>query len=124
MIYGHKWTAIAEADDGTWLQGLCGLSPRQVAHGLSKTVTRNNPWPPTLPEFRIICIDTCDDDLDEYINELAFSDIDSFTYSHLITREIEQRKNQVREKATEAFYQQQFKNAANHNMRLAHNGKD
>ncbi len=55
-IYGHKWTSINETDDGTWLTGLSDVEPDQVAHGLSILVTDHHDWPPTLPEFRDLCI--------------------------------------------------------------------
>jgi hypothetical protein len=52
-IYGHKWTsAYGETDDGTWLKGMSDITPEQVAHGLSECLKRQDPWPPTLPEFR------------------------------------------------------------------------
>lgn len=52
-IYGHKWTsAYGETDDGTWLKGMSDITPEQVAHGLTECLKRQDPWPPTLPEFR------------------------------------------------------------------------
>lgn len=56
-IYGHKWTSVNESDDGTWLTGLSDVEPDQVAHGLSRLVTEHHEWPPTLPEFRDLCLD-------------------------------------------------------------------
>ena len=61
-IYGHKWTSsFGEADDGTWLQGLQGLHPPQLAVGLRRCLDREDPWPPNLPEFRRLCLPTIDD---------------------------------------------------------------
>lgn len=54
-IYGHKWSSVAESDDGTWLDGLRGITPEEVAHGLSGCMGRDNDWPPDLPEFRKLC---------------------------------------------------------------------
>jgi len=55
-IYGHKWeTAYGECDDGTWLQGLSGVSPDQVAHGLGVVMEIGDEWPPSLPAFRQMC---------------------------------------------------------------------
>lgn len=56
-IYGHKWTSsygLDDADD-TWLRGLGGITPSEIAAGLSACVLRADPWPPTLPEFRAMC---------------------------------------------------------------------
>ena len=56
-IYGHKWlTTFGERDDGTWLQGLTGLLPDELAQGLRACLTRADEWPPTLPEFRRVCL--------------------------------------------------------------------
>lgn len=55
-IYGHKWTSIAEADDGTWLAGLQDLKPSQIAIGLGNLLQAGTEWPPSLPEFRDLCL--------------------------------------------------------------------
>lgn len=61
-IYGHRWTSSygdsTEQDGaaGTWAKGLAGLTPAQVADGLRACVVRSDPWPPTLPEFRALCL--------------------------------------------------------------------
>lgn len=56
-MYGHKWTsAYGETDDGTWIKGLAGLSLEQISHGLRECLKRNDPWPPSLPEFRAMCV--------------------------------------------------------------------
>ena len=54
-IYGHKWTSIVKVDDGTWLDGLRGISPDQVIEGLGRLVDEGFDWPPTLPEFKKLC---------------------------------------------------------------------
>ena len=57
MVYGHKWiSAYGTADDGTWLVGLGDITPKQVGVGLEKVRTSAEPWPPTLPEFRAMCM--------------------------------------------------------------------
>jgi hypothetical protein len=62
-IYGHKWvSSYGEKDDGTWKRGLMDLTPMQLAHGLGKCVTRTDSvWPPSLPEFRAMCLPCADD---------------------------------------------------------------
>ncbi len=56
-IYGHKWvSSYGEMDDGTWLTGLGDVTPEQVGAGLEKCRTSAEPWPPTLPEFRAMCL--------------------------------------------------------------------
>lgn len=60
-IYGHRWTA-AYGDDPdrgageTWAKGLAGVSPAQLAAGLTTSIASADPWPPTLPEFRARCL--------------------------------------------------------------------
>lgn len=56
-IYGHRWTSgFTEADDGTWLTGLRDLLPEELAAGLRACIHREDDWPPTLPEFRRLCL--------------------------------------------------------------------
>jgi hypothetical protein len=60
-IYGHKWTSAygedAESGAGeTWAIGLSGLDARDINTGLSAAITSNDPWPPTLPQFRAMCL--------------------------------------------------------------------
>lgn len=64
-IYGHKWSssmgesAIANGALSdvaqTWATGLNGVTGEQLAAGLHACINRNEPWPPTLPEFRALC---------------------------------------------------------------------
>lgn len=56
-IYGHKWaSAYGETDaDDTWARGLHDVSPQQLAAGLHACLKRTDTWPPTLPEFIVLC---------------------------------------------------------------------
>lgn len=64
-MYGHKFTsAFGESAvvDGeltdvasTWASGLRGVTGEQIAKGLHACCQRDDPWPPTLPEFRNAC---------------------------------------------------------------------
>jgi hypothetical protein len=61
-IYGYKWTSAygedAEAGAGeTWASGLSGLPPRAINIGLSAALVSSDPWPPTLPQFRAMCLE-------------------------------------------------------------------
>lgn len=60
-IYGHKWAAAygegaATGAGRTWGKGLRGLSNAQLAHGLEVALVSADPWPPTLPQFRSMCL--------------------------------------------------------------------
>jgi hypothetical protein len=60
-IYGHRWTSAYgdNPNEGaalTWAKGLGGLQSRQVADGLRACLASADPWPPTLPEFRAMCL--------------------------------------------------------------------
>lgn len=60
-VYGHKWTSAYGADPAagagsTWATGLCGLTSGQVSDGMQACIVSSNPWPPTLPEFRGMCL--------------------------------------------------------------------
>lgn len=66
-IYGHRWNSsygdMSEHADGrltttgdTWRRGLLGITPAQIAVGLNSCIVSAEPWPPTLPEFRALCL--------------------------------------------------------------------
>lgn len=56
QLYGHRWlSSYGEADDGTWLAGLQGVTPEQLAIGVQHCVQRGESWPPSMPEFRSRC---------------------------------------------------------------------
>ena len=60
-IYGYRWTSAygEDAEKGageTWSKGLSGISPRGIADGLSAALVSSDPWPPTLPQFRAMCL--------------------------------------------------------------------
>lgn len=61
-IYGHRWTSAYGDDPNqgaalTWAKGLERMTPAQLAHGLSSAITSADGWPPSLPEFRALCLD-------------------------------------------------------------------
>lgn len=62
FMYGHRWTSnYGTEDDGTWRKGLAGLTPAQIGTGLVKCLERRpaaaeEDWPPTLNEFRAMCL--------------------------------------------------------------------
>ena len=101
-IYLHRWTSGAgDADDGTWLTGLKGLTPERLAHGLRECITRTDPWPPSLPEFRGLCLDllgadaAVDDALREptrtEIGEWLQQAVDMWDRRHLSDRDLRRR---------------------------------
>lgn len=58
-MYGSKFAAAWDGQnlDGvkrTWADGLMGLSPQQVGEGIKRCLSRE--WPPSLPEFRSLCL--------------------------------------------------------------------
>lgn len=57
--YGRKftdlWAAVAEEElEVTLIQDLSGLTPQQINNGYKRM--RDEIWPPTIPEFRIWCL--------------------------------------------------------------------
>lgn len=65
-IYGHRWnSAYGDCLDSsgrltlaadTWRRGLAGITERQVAVGIQSALVSADPWPPTLPSFRSLCL--------------------------------------------------------------------
>lgn len=66
-IFGYRWERQAGAQPLTpddtltdralvWRDGLQGVSMAQIAAALDGLVKRSDGWPPTLPEFRALCL--------------------------------------------------------------------
>ncbi len=66
-IYPNKFSAAcgisAVHDNGaltdvaqTWASGLHGISGKQLAVGLGVVIASGREWPPSLPEFRVMCL--------------------------------------------------------------------
>lgn len=60
-VYGHRWSSSYGVDPAagageTWARGLAGLTPQQVGQGVDSCIASSDPWPPTLPAFRAMCL--------------------------------------------------------------------
>lgn len=60
-VYGPRWTSAFGDDAGkgaglTWAKGLAGLSLDQISTGVEAALVSADGWPPTLPEFRAMCL--------------------------------------------------------------------
>lgn len=56
-IYGHAWTSqFGKHDNGTWLVGLSYISQSDIKYGLQECLHSGEKWPPTLPQFRRMCL--------------------------------------------------------------------
>jgi hypothetical protein len=66
-IYGHRWTSAygerCDDDSGTltiagdsWQRGLSGVGEAKIGTGLNACLMAADPWPPTLPAFRAMCL--------------------------------------------------------------------
>src|SRR3569833_1261277 len=59
-IYPHRWSATLGAPGSsafrTWRRALADLSVAQLARGVAACICRSDPWPPSLPEFRTLCL--------------------------------------------------------------------
>lgn len=57
MFFGYRWVnSYGEADNGTWRAGLCDVTPEQIMRGIDVCRLSGRDWPPTLPEFRKMCV--------------------------------------------------------------------
>ena len=119
MIYSHKWSSHAEADDGTWLQGLRGLSPAQVAHGLSMLIKNFISWPPSLPEFKKLCIGADDEELEQHIQEYAFKEFDSYYINQMSQDKRDSAIRLAKEPATKDYLDKKLNDAVNANIEQA-----
>jgi hypothetical protein len=57
-LYGHKWVSSygEEADpDGVWALALLDVEWNQMQGGFQDLINSGSTWPPSAPEFKIIC---------------------------------------------------------------------
>ena len=56
-IYGHKWTSSygTSDTDGTWAKALADMSNDDLKAGFFACLHSGEAWPPSLPEFRVMC---------------------------------------------------------------------
>jgi hypothetical protein len=59
-VFGYRWvSAFGECDEsGTWAKGLAGLTGDDLARGIRRVIDAGMSWPPSLPEFRVLCTPT------------------------------------------------------------------
>lgn len=62
-IFGHRWTSTyGETDTAiigagrTWATALAGMGPEQIRRGIAAAALGADPWPPSLPAFRALCL--------------------------------------------------------------------
>jgi len=66
-VYPNRWrSAMGESPNtpegaltvygDTWAKGLAGLTAEELGRGLESCITRSDPWPPVLAEFRALCL--------------------------------------------------------------------
>lgn len=83
-IYGHKWSShlgVASDADGRltdaakmWQKGLVGITLDNLKAGFDALVLQAHAWPPSLPEFRKLCLARAGADvptLDQVVSILA-----------------------------------------------------
>lgn len=57
--FGDMWAGSSlDTLIAFWTRGLRGYTPREIKRGIGALETR--PWPPTLPEFKLLCRPTVD----------------------------------------------------------------
>lgn len=138
MIYGHRWTSsYGEKDDGTWLEGLRGLTATHLAKGINRMINRCGDWPPTLPVFRRLCMDH--PDMDEAIDRAMRQTcsgpvpkamrrkIGSWDLNHLPERELRRKLESVYNETVAQVEHIQLKTAyieAIHTARLTHEAQE
>jgi hypothetical protein len=60
-IFGHRWTSNYGEDPrghvaDTWSRALADLPPSQITRGIEAAAHGSDGWPPSLPEFRALCL--------------------------------------------------------------------
>ena len=117
--YGHKFKPFGESDGGTWLRGLRGLSPNQIAHGFNLLIKEMHDWPPSLPEFKKLCIGADDEELEQHIQEYAFKEFDSYYINQMSQDKRDSAIRLAKEPATKDYLDKKLNDAVNVNIEQA-----
>lgn len=59
--YPHKWVSAVGDDSRSpagraWARSLAGLTRQHIDRGLDACRNSSDPWPPSLPEFKALCL--------------------------------------------------------------------
>ena len=57
-MYGTKWTSHYKEIDvyNVWINALTGINTPAIKHALESCLITYPDWPPTLPQFRFLCL--------------------------------------------------------------------
>lgn len=122
-LFGNKWVSnYGELDDGTWLIGLSGLAPEDITIGLKAVIQSGESWPPSLPEFRTMCLGITEREKQGWIEQVAFEGLDSFALNHLTQEHIDARLRQYKARGLEKCLQENLAKCVEKNqLRLTNN---
>ena len=112
-IYGHRWSSSygSEPND-TWVMLLTRLSRAEVAEGVKACISRFSGWPPTLPEFRNLCLQIPDQDtavrnaLDDHGGKIALQmrgTLTSWDRQHMTRESLERHYRSVYEQCAQEY---------------------
>lgn len=87
--FHHRWTSIhgddfAETSGTVWAVELAGLGQRAIERGLREAVRQ--PWPPSLGEFKGMCLGVLS--LEEVIRQRAGKAVDQHPFTVLVGRKL------------------------------------
>ena len=105
-VYGRTWTGqyageTAKVASAAWGDGLFDLTDEHLEAGKRATLKRYGDWPPSLPEFRRLCLELGGDadallaamnqDRDHPIGRYIVAGISSWDWNHMTTEALEKR---------------------------------
>lgn len=99
QIFGPRWTTAfgdtpAEGAGELWASGLANMTAAQIKRGIAAAALGADPWPPTLPAFRALCLGIpsqaaalkdAQGPRREPFSRLLWSFVDSWTLAHVDT---------------------------------------
>lgn len=102
-MFGHKWTSIATSDDGTWLSALRGVTPGQLMSGIMRVENGIWEWPPSLSEFKMLCLGVDHGKMEEFIRKQALERFSSFDRKQMSVADEQRHIKQARQFAMELY---------------------
>jgi len=121
-----QWLNDNPSDDGTWLNGLAGITPEQLAYGVQKTLSSTNEWPPNLPKFRNYCLNVDMAGLSEFTKKYAMKmhGFDTFHQNQMTYSQIEKAISPYKNEAKEAYIEQKSDEAYQITLQLIEHKKN
>jgi len=92
-MYGYKFVSqFGDEPSDTWVSCMDGITSKQMADGLKKSLDKHKEWPPAAVEFRAMCLGEDEEKSWEH-GSLAYKKFDESTALEILPADEETQRN-------------------------------